>query len=121
VLQYTLAGLLTEPRAVEAVRAAAAAYRSRRTALQDALHRRGLATIGRDGYNVWVPLREPAGLPMVLARAGFSVADGGAFQTHSREPYCRVTVAALPEQEAPGLAALLAGAGRSDRSPVVSN
>lgn len=110
MLQFTLADLLTDPASQRVVETARGVYRARRSALRDALAAVDVPTIGRDGYNIWVPLTDPNVEPLALAVHGFGVASGAAFQLADDEPHCRITVATLPEALAPRIAGIIADA-----------
>ncbi|MFE9453002.1 aminotransferase class I/II-fold pyridoxal phosphate-dependent enzyme [Streptomyces sp. NPDC006739] len=81
--------------------AVAAAYRSRRDLLIDALARRGVASHGRSGMNVWVPVPDETGAVARLLHAGWGVAPGARFRL-AAPPAVRITVSTLtPEETAP--------------------
>ena len=103
VLQHLVA--VTWATAVEdgTLRAAAAAYTERRSALLAALADRGIAASGRTGLNVWVPVAEEVPVVQGLAEHGWAVAAGEAFRL-SAPPAIRITVSLLPPTSAPRLA-----------------
>ncbi|MFI5677663.1 aminotransferase class I/II-fold pyridoxal phosphate-dependent enzyme [Streptomyces cellulosae] len=87
----------------------AAAYRSRREALIDALAERGVTAHGRSGMNVWVPVPDETGVVARLLHSGWAVAPGARFRK-SAPPGIRVTVSTLTAEEAGPLADAIASA-----------
>ena len=86
---------------------AAATYAARRAALIDALAASGIPATGRSGLNVWVPVRDEAGVAARLRDAGWVVATGDRYRLRSG-PAIRVTVAELSPADATRFAAELA-------------
>jgi DNA-binding transcriptional MocR family regulator len=95
LLQQLVVQLWTSPAAADAVAAAAAAYDARRSALVEALRRRGVAATGESGLNVWVPVVDETAVVTSLLRCGWAVAPGARFRQVSR-PAVRITVSGLP-------------------------
>ncbi|GGS97322.1 GntR family transcriptional regulator [Streptomyces chromofuscus] len=89
----------------------AAAYGARRSALVEALARRGVAATGRSGLNVWVPVPDETAAVSRLLHAGWAVAPGARFRM-SAPPGIRVTVSTLTEAETEPLADAIAAAVR---------
>ncbi len=89
--------------------AVAAAYRSRREALIDALAERGVTAHGRSGMNVWVTVPDETGVVARLLHSGWAVAPGARFRK-SAPPGIRVTVSTLTAEEAGPLADAIASA-----------
>lgn len=87
--------------------AAAACYRDRRGALLDALDQHGIAAHGSSGLNVWVPVPEEVPAVQGLAARGWAVQAGEPYRI-TAAPGLRITVAHLPEDRAPHVAASLA-------------
>ncbi|KUM92452.1 GntR family transcriptional regulator [Streptomyces cellostaticus] len=87
----------------------AAAYRSRRDRLIDALAERGVVSHGRSGMNVWVPVRDETGTVAHLLHAGWAVAPGARYRL-STPPGIRITVSTLSPQETAPLADAVAAA-----------
>ena len=79
LLQAVLVELLTDDRAIATVAAARDAYAERRRALVAALHGRGVPTIGGDGINVWMPVRDERGALVTMAAHGVGTAPGTPF------------------------------------------
>ncbi|MCX4879335.1 aminotransferase class I/II-fold pyridoxal phosphate-dependent enzyme [Streptomyces sp. NBC_00847] len=90
-------------------RTVAAAYRSRRDLLIDALAERGVEAHGRSGLNVWIPVPDETGAVARLLHGGWAVAPGARFRMSAR-PGIRVTVATLAPEEAGPLADAIAEA-----------
>ncbi|MFC9270265.1 aminotransferase class I/II-fold pyridoxal phosphate-dependent enzyme [Streptomyces zhihengii] len=109
ILQQAVAGLwrsaAVDPAAV------ARAYGGRRQALVDALARRGVASHGRSGMNVWIPVADETGVVTRLLGAGWAVAPGARFRL-AAPPGVRVTVSTLTPEDIEPLAAALAEACR---------
>ena len=80
-----------------------------REALLYALAEHGIAATGRSGFNVWVPVPDEASVANRLLHAGWAVAQGARYRIASPTAI-RITCAALPETEAPRLAAAVAQA-----------
>ena len=74
-------------------------YTARREALIAALGRRGLASHGASGMNVWVPTDDDATVAEVLIARGWGVRSGARFRTAS-PPGIRVTTSTLPVEQA---------------------
>ncbi|MFF4658302.1 aminotransferase class I/II-fold pyridoxal phosphate-dependent enzyme [Streptomyces sp. NPDC001381] len=90
-------------------RAVAASYRERREALTAALAERGVASHGRSGMNVWVPVPDETGAVARLLHAGWAVAPGARFRLGSA-PAIRITVSTLTGEETGPLADAVASA-----------
>ena len=114
LVQDVVATFLSDAATLRSLRRAALAYRDRREALRKALERRGIASHGRSGLNVWVPAREEASVVAAMADAGLAVRAGERYRIRSR-PAVRLTTAALRPEEADGVAAKLARALEGDR------
>jgi DNA-binding transcriptional MocR family regulator len=116
VLQQLVAELLRDADTLQLVSAAERAYVERRTALLDALARRGIDAMGRSGMNVWIPVAEEGAVAQALIGAGWGVAPGERYRI-ATPPAIRVTVAALlpseAEEFADALAATLKTSGRT--------
>lgn len=82
-------------------------YAARRRALVEALADHGVRAHGRSGMNVWVPVPEEARVVAGLLQRGWAVQAGEVYRS-ATPPAIRVTVAALPVEDAPALAGDLA-------------
>jgi len=111
VLQEAVVALWRDPATARLLARAAAAYTERREALTAALAAHGLGSQGRSGFNVWVPVPEEVGTVQALLARGWAVRAGERYRIRSG-PAIRVTVAGLPPEAAPRLAADLAGVVR---------
>lgn len=89
--------------------AVAAAYRTRRELLIDALAERGVRAHGRSGMNVWVPVPDETGAVARLLHAGWAVSPGARFRLDA-PPGIRITVSTLDPAEAGPLADAVASA-----------
>lgn len=93
--------------------AVAASYGRRRDALVAALTERGIASHGRSGMNVWVPVPDETGAMLRLQQSGWVAAPGARYRVASR-PGVRVTVSPLAVHEAAAVADAVALAARPD-------
>jgi len=109
LLQRLVVDLWSDPAVAKQLTRATATYRARRNALVDALANHGIDVETPSGLNVWVPVPDEAAALRVLEDAGYGVAPGARFRLAS-PPAVRVTVAALPERDAPAVAKALAAA-----------
>src|SRR6266508_3694828 len=80
ILQRTVAAMLSDPKTSTQLALAEAAYGRRRTALTEALAGHGIASWGRSGHNVWVPVTEEATVVTGMLAAGYAVAAGERFR-----------------------------------------
>ncbi|MBO1751117.1 aminotransferase class I/II-fold pyridoxal phosphate-dependent enzyme [Actinotalea sp. BY-33] len=115
--QRLVATVLNDPGARQQVAEAERTYTRRREALVSGLAEHGIPSTGRSGLNVLVPVPEESALASYLLTQGWAVRSGESFRLRS-EPFLRVAVATLTEEEAPELAAAFARAlpGRRARS-----
>jgi DNA-binding transcriptional MocR family regulator len=109
--QRLVAAVLTDASAMAGVAEAEAIYSARREALSGALEGYGIASTGRSGLNVLIPVDEEAALASYLLSQGWAVRSGEAFRLSS-PPFLRVAVSMLPVEQAPQLAAAFAAALR---------
>jgi DNA-binding transcriptional MocR family regulator len=109
LLQALVIELLDSAKVREQLEQAERIYARRREALLYALAEHGIAATGRSGFNVWVPVPDEASVANRLLHAGWAVAQGARYRIAS-PPAIRITCAALPETEAPRLAAAVAQA-----------
>jgi DNA-binding transcriptional MocR family regulator len=79
LLQGVLLELLTTPAAAHVLTRAREAYAARRSSIVDALGKRGVATTGDDGINLWVEVADEQAAAYSLAAAGVGVAVGSPF------------------------------------------
>ncbi|MFG3294704.1 aminotransferase class I/II-fold pyridoxal phosphate-dependent enzyme [Streptomyces sp. NPDC048179] len=105
LLQRTVVRLWTDG-AVDGP-AVAAAYRSRRDLLIDALADHGVEAHGRSGMNVWVPVPDETSVVSRLLHEGWAVAPGARYRL-ATPPGIRITVSTLTPEEAGPLAAAVA-------------
>jgi DNA-binding transcriptional MocR family regulator len=89
------------------VQRASQAYTRRRTALIQALARRGVPAYGRSGINVWVPVPDETAVVAALRERGFAAAPGSLYRQASG-PGIRITVGALSESDVEALADAIA-------------
>lgn len=114
LLQTVLVDLLTHAPAVAAVDRARQLYAQRRAAVVTSLAAAGVDVPGKDGLNIWVPVRDEAAALLRLAASGIGVAAGSPFSVRPQlqEPHVRVTVGRVTTDHE-GVAAALAEAALS--------
>jgi DNA-binding transcriptional MocR family regulator len=83
VLQSLVVELWRDPAVEAQVARAGKRYDERRTALVEALRRRGIRAHGRSGLNVWVPVEDETGVCARLMEAGWVVAPGRMYRVSS--------------------------------------
>ncbi|MGW4379517.1 aminotransferase class I/II-fold pyridoxal phosphate-dependent enzyme [Kitasatospora sp. NPDC004531] len=110
-VSHLLQRAVVELRRTDAAPAAsvAAAYRSRRDALLNALAAHGVRAHGASGVNVWVPVPDETAAVAALLHHGWVVAPGSRFRLAS-PPAVRISIATLHPTDAPALAAAVAAA-----------
>lgn len=92
LLQSVLVDLLTHAPSIRAVERARQTYAERRAAIVDVLVRKGVPVRGKDGLNIWVPVRDESAAQLRLATRGIGVAGGGPFSVRSaKAQHVRVT------------------------------
>lgn len=93
LLQRVLVDLLTHEPSLRAVERARAIYAERRHAVISGLERRGITVVGREGLNIWLPVRDETAALVRLASRGIGAASGGPFAANpGSEPHLRITV-----------------------------
>lgn len=109
ILQQLVGWLICDQDVSDGVARAASLYASRRQALLDALHERGLQAHGASGLNVWVPVPDESVAVHALERRGYAIRAGVRYRIRS-SPGVRVTVASLEESEVSNIADCLQAA-----------
>ncbi len=109
VLQRLVARMMSDPEIDHEVSLAADRYESRRRAMLDALTEWGFEAHAASGLNVWVPVPDEPAVVLAMEERGFAIRAGGRFRIRSA-PGVRLTVAALDDGEADGVARALHGA-----------
>ena len=109
VLQLAVAGCLRSKAVRQQLEAAKESYACRRDELCKALLAEGISVSGgMDGLNVWIPLPMNArDTAYALARAGWLVRPGSAFDIDERSQALRVTTARMKSGQARQFASLL--------------
>ena len=105
--QRLVAAVLSDPTAMARVAEAETTYTARRRSLIDALSAHGVASTGRSGLNVLIPVPEEAALASYLLSQGWAVRSGEAFRLGSK-PFLRVAISTLRAEQATELAAAFA-------------
>jgi DNA-binding transcriptional MocR family regulator len=114
LLQRVLLRLLTDPKSARTIGTAREIYRLRRAAMVGAIASYGLKTSGNDGLNLWVEVENESLALRRLADADIGVCPGSPLTwAHPDTPHVRVTTGVLPVEEAPRVAAYLAGAAEA--------
>ncbi len=109
LLQDLAVRLWRDLAAAQQVQDAEAAYARNRDALQAALADRGVASHGRSGLNVWVPVPDETVAFTRLLNAGWAAAPGARFRIGTA-PGMRITISELAADDIAALADGIAGA-----------
>jgi DNA-binding transcriptional MocR family regulator len=109
LLQGLAVALWRDPDVAASVAAARDSYERRRSAVRAALADRGVASVGRTGINVWVPVADETRTVTALRDDGYAVAPGSIFRLNSA-PGIRLTVSPLGDADVEPLAAAVARA-----------
>jgi DNA-binding transcriptional MocR family regulator len=109
LLQDLAVSLWHDEAAARTVQQADNAYARNRSALQAALADRGVASHGRSGLNVWVPVPDETVSVTRLLSAGWAVAPGTRFRIGTA-PGIRITISGLAADDIEPLADAVAGA-----------
>lgn len=118
LLQRLLAEMLADDRCAAAVAHARTVYAQRRQALVDALARRGVPVLARDGFNLWVPVAHERDALVLLATQGIGAAPGQPFLAAPvGGHHLRVTTAVLAVEHADEVAGVLAEAAAPRNGP----
>jgi DNA-binding transcriptional MocR family regulator len=98
LLQAILLDLLHRDESRQQIERARATYARRRRAICAALADRGMVVIGKDGLNLWLPVRDETSALLFLASRGIGAAAGSPFATRDgNEPHLRVTTGLIEE------------------------
>jgi DNA-binding transcriptional MocR family regulator len=111
ILQQLTLALWSDPSSGRRLARAGEIYTQRRMAALAALREHGIEARGASGFNIWISVRDEAGVVRVLADKGWAVAAGERFRIRSG-PGIRVTISTLQPPEAARFAADLAAALR---------
>jgi DNA-binding transcriptional MocR family regulator len=118
VLQRLVVDLWSDEKVSATVAGARHEYGRRRTALVEALARRGVPARGRTGINVWVSTSDESGAVAALRDLGYAVAPGSLYRLGSA-PGFRISVGALELSDVDKLAdGVLAAVGEVVVAPV---
>jgi DNA-binding transcriptional MocR family regulator len=102
LLQDLAVGMWRDPTATRLVRKAEATYSRNRALLQSALADRGVASHGRSGLNVWIPVPDETVVITRLLGAGWAAAPGSRFRVGT-PPGIRLTISDLIAAEVDSL------------------
>lgn len=100
ILQQITHRLWTDPRTAERIELARTTYADRRRALIDALATHGIRGRGGSGLNVYIEVSREGAVAQALLTHGWAVRPGEGYRLDTRQPFIRVTTAALDEQDA---------------------
>ena len=109
ILQQLALTLWSDPSSGRRLARTGEIYTHRRNAVLAALGARNVEVRGCSGFNVWVPVRDEAGVVRALADRGWAVAAGERFRIQAA-PAIRVTVSTLQPRDADRFAGDLADA-----------
>jgi DNA-binding transcriptional MocR family regulator len=115
ILQGLVLALETDAATQRLLERAAETYAARRAALAAELAARGIPATGASGLQVWIPVEDEDLVCDGLREYGYAVARGARYR-HASAPGIRVTVAALPPDDAAAFARALAGIVQPARS-----
>jgi DNA-binding transcriptional MocR family regulator len=115
ILQQTTANLWRDAVERGLLERAERVYTERRAALVSELAAREIASSGRSGFGVWVPLREEVAVVQALLEEGWAVSPGERYRLNS-SPGTRITTTQLEPKDAAKLAAALAAALQSSQA-----
>jgi DNA-binding transcriptional MocR family regulator len=109
VSQLLVVALWSAPGTAALLERARQTYATRVQALRSALAEQGIASSGRSGMNVWVPVAAENVAVQHLLASGWAVRAGESFRLRSG-PGIRITASTLDPGEAPALARAVAAA-----------
>lgn len=107
ILQRLVLSLWSDRKVRADLAKAADIYDERRRALVQAMAENGISTVGRSGFNAWIPLVAETPITQGLLQIGWAVRSGEIYRLHSG-PGIRVTTATLKPEESIRLAEDLA-------------
>lgn len=107
IIQQIAAFFLNDPAIGKMMHKSVRTYRERREGLIRALQQRGIASHGKSGFNVWIPVDREAEVCQGLLAMGWAVRAGEGFRLESPAAI-RVTTSTLEPEEAEHFAADLA-------------
>jgi len=113
ILQNSSAFLLNDSATCAAVTVARETYAARRTVLAEALAAHGIFPLSHDGLVMAIPVRDDAGAQLVLAAHGYAVTSSELARIKRLQPFIRVTVGALEDDQIPHLANAIAVAANA--------
>ncbi len=103
ILQQVVVALWRDETVTARIELARDSYARRRTALRTALAERGLASAGKTGLNVWLPVPDETAAVARLRDSGYAVAPGSLFRL-ATPPAVRITVSPLSDRDIEPLA-----------------
>ncbi len=109
LLQDFAVSMWLDKAATRLVHKAEAVYARNRTLLREALVERGVASHGRSGLNVWIPVSDETVAITRLLGAGWAAAPGTRFRIGA-PPGMRITISSLDANEINALAGAIAEA-----------
>ncbi len=117
LLQRLLVDLLTHEPSIQVVQRARETYSWRREEIVRNLAKDGVDVGGKDGLNIWLPVRDEAAALLLLATRGIGASAGQAFLARAGgKPHLRVTVGLVADGHAEVAAALADAAAAGARA-----
>lgn len=98
ILQRLVLSLWRNPQVRKDLAQAASVYDERRRAMVQAMAEHGIPTVGRSGWNAWIPLAAETPITQGLLQMGWAVRSGEVYRLDSG-PGIRVTTATLTPDE----------------------
>lgn len=118
LVQRMAAQLLKDEHTEAQLKTARATYSTRRTALVEALRRRGLSVSSGSGVNLWLPVKDETAMVERMAARGYTVQAGQPFRLGTA-PGLRISVGNLPSEKADDVAQALADSMLGPSTPQV--
>lgn len=118
LVQRIAVELLRDEHTEAQLQAARSTYAQRRTALVEALQRRGLSVTSGSGVNLWLSVKNEAVMVERMTARGYTVQAGQPFRLRAG-PGLRISIGNLPAEDADTVAQALADSTRGGSTPIV--
>lgn len=118
IVQRIAVGLLRDDHTATQLRMARSTYAQRRTALVEALQKRGFPVTAGSGVNLWLTVKNEAAMVERMTARGYTVQAGQPFRLRAG-PGLRISIGNLPAEEAEGVAEALSDSMLAGSTPMV--